>query len=66
MSRAEGVLGIGNAIVDVLAHTDDAFLARHELAKGTMTLIGAERFFRNEQRRARRTNGQSDPHEHAW
>lgn len=35
------VVGIGNAIVDVIAHTDDAFLARHGLAKGAMTLIDA-------------------------
>ena len=35
------VVGIGNAIVDVLAHTDDAFLAEHGLAKGAMTLIDA-------------------------
>ena len=34
------VVGIGNAIVDVLAHADDGFLDRHGLAKGTMTLIG--------------------------
>ncbi|HZD26923.1 MAG TPA: adenosine kinase [Alphaproteobacteria bacterium] len=33
------VTGIGNAIVDVLAHADDAFLAQHGLAKGHMTLI---------------------------
>ncbi len=33
------VLGIGNAIVDVLAQADDAFLERHGLSKGTMTLI---------------------------
>lgn len=33
------VLGIGNAIVDVIAHADDAFLAEHALTKGTMTLI---------------------------
>ena len=33
------VVGIGNAIVDVIAHADDGFLARHGLAKGTMTLI---------------------------
>jgi sugar/nucleoside kinase (ribokinase family) len=33
------VLGIGNAIVDVLAQADDAFLSRHGLSKGTMTLI---------------------------
>ena len=33
------ILGIGNAIVDVIAHTDDAFLDRHDLRKGAMTLI---------------------------
>jgi sugar/nucleoside kinase (ribokinase family) len=37
------VVGIGNAIVDVLAHADDGFLADHGLAKGTMTLIDATR-----------------------
>ena len=37
------VLGIGNAIVDVLSPTDDATIARHELPKGTMTLIDADR-----------------------
>lgn len=35
------VVGIGNAIVDVLAHADDAFLAAYGLNKGTMTLIDA-------------------------
>lgn len=34
-----GVLGIGNAIVDVVAHAEDAFLAGHGLNKGTMALI---------------------------
>ena len=33
------VLAIGNAIVDVLAHVDDAFLAARNIRKGTMTLI---------------------------
>ena len=37
------VAGIGNAIVDVLAHADDARLADLGLAKGVMTLIDAER-----------------------
>ena len=37
------VVGIGNAIVDVLAHADDAFLEREGLAKGTMALIDAAR-----------------------
>jgi fructokinase len=35
------LLGIGNAIVDVLARAEDGFLARHEMAKGGMTLISA-------------------------
>ena len=33
------VLGIGNAIVDVLARVEDSFLARHDLTKGMMRLI---------------------------
>jgi sugar/nucleoside kinase (ribokinase family) len=36
------VLCVGNAIVDVLAHADDAFLKTHALTKGAMTLIDAE------------------------
>ena len=41
-SSTDGVVGIGNAIVDVLAHTDDEFLERFDLTKGSMTLIDAE------------------------
>jgi sugar/nucleoside kinase (ribokinase family) len=37
------VLGIGNAIVDVISQADDAFLIRHDVPKGTMSLIDAER-----------------------
>ncbi len=37
------VVGIGNAIVDVLSHSDEAFLASHGLNKGTMTLIDTDR-----------------------
>lgn len=33
------VAGIGNAIVDVLVHADDALLAQLDLTKGVMTLI---------------------------
>jgi sugar/nucleoside kinase (ribokinase family) len=33
------VVGIGNAIVDVLTQTDDAFLEGEGLAKGAMTLV---------------------------
>ncbi|MEQ8369925.1 MAG: adenosine kinase [Alphaproteobacteria bacterium] len=39
---AYDVLAIGNAIVDVLAQTEEAFLTREGLAKGAMTLIDAE------------------------
>lgn len=37
------VVGIGNAIVDVIAHAEDAFLVREQLVKGTMALIDAAR-----------------------
>jgi len=37
------VVGIGNAIVDVIAHAEEEFLAREGLVKGTMTLIDAAR-----------------------
>src|ERR1700757_4139183 len=37
------VVGIGNAIVDVIAHAEEVFLAREGLVKGTMTLIDAPR-----------------------
>ncbi len=33
------VVGIGNAIVDIIAHADDAFLAAQGMAKGGMALI---------------------------
>lgn len=39
MTQRFDVLGIGNAIVDVLAHADDAFLLENGIAKGAMTLI---------------------------
>ncbi|MBM3518463.1 MAG: adenosine kinase, partial [Alphaproteobacteria bacterium] len=35
------VVGIGNAIVDVIAPADEALLVRHHLAKGSMTLVDA-------------------------
>ena len=37
------VVGLGNAIVDVIAAADDAFLREHQIAKGVMTLIDGER-----------------------
>jgi len=36
------VIGIGNAIVDIVARTDDAFLESEGLAKSAMSLINAE------------------------
>ena len=42
-SAAFDVLGIGNAIVDVISHADDAFLDKHGLVKGSMTLIDERR-----------------------
>ena len=41
--HALDVVGIGNAIVDVLAQADDAFLDAHGLSKGSMTLIDTRR-----------------------
>src|ERR1044072_8719886 len=37
------VLGIGNAIVDVIARADDDFLVGHGMHKGTMALIDETR-----------------------
>jgi sugar/nucleoside kinase (ribokinase family) len=37
------VLGIGNAIVDVIAHAQDDFLVQHGMTKGAMTLIDEAR-----------------------
>ena len=37
------VVGVGNAIVDVLAEVDDDFIHEHGLARGAMTLIDRAR-----------------------
>ncbi len=37
------VVGLGNALVDVISHEDDPFLATHGLQKGSMALIDEER-----------------------
>jgi sugar/nucleoside kinase (ribokinase family) len=43
MSTAQfDVTAIGNAIVDVIAQADDAFLDKHKLPKGAMNLIDTE------------------------
>lgn len=45
--RADGtaldVVGIGNALVDVLTHEDDGFIRDHDLVKGSMTLVDTDR-----------------------
>ena len=38
------VLGVGNAIVDVLCKVDDHFIQDHNLTKGTMKLIDKQEF----------------------
>ncbi len=38
------ILGIGNAIVDVLCRVDDEFLTKNSLTKSTMKLIGEKEF----------------------
>jgi sugar/nucleoside kinase (ribokinase family) len=55
------VLAIGNAIVDVIAATDDAFLAAEQLDKGSMRLIDADEATRLYDRMAagRETSGGS-------
>jgi sugar/nucleoside kinase (ribokinase family) len=43
MSTGElDVVGIGSAIVDVIAHADEAFLEQHGMTKGSMQLIFTE------------------------
>jgi len=37
------VVGLGNAIVDVIAPVEDAFLGKHDLVKGAMMLIDEAR-----------------------
>src|SRR5437868_5093680 len=39
MAHSYDVVGLGNAIVDIIASVDDRFLLNHRIAKGGMTLI---------------------------
>jgi sugar/nucleoside kinase (ribokinase family) len=43
LPEALDVVGIGNALVDVLSHEDDDFIEANGLVKGAMTLIDTER-----------------------
>jgi sugar/nucleoside kinase (ribokinase family) len=37
------VVGVGNALVDVISHAGDDFIEQHDLVKGSMTLVDTER-----------------------
>ncbi len=43
MKKKYQVVGIGNAMVDILSHTDEAFLAANDIEKGIMQLIDTSR-----------------------
>ena len=47
LTNKEGILydvvGVGNALVDMIAMVDDAFLASHDMVKGSMALIETDR-----------------------
>lgn len=42
-SKAVDVFGVGNALVDILALVKDDFIVSHELNRGSMTLVDAEK-----------------------
>ncbi len=37
------MVGVGNALVDVISHAGDEFIHHHELVKGSMTLVDTDR-----------------------
>ncbi len=43
LERPFDVIGIGNAIVDILVKADDSFLKGHSLTKGSMSLVNQEK-----------------------
>jgi len=42
-AKRHDVLGIGNALVDILARADETFLGQHHIAKGAMQLVDEAR-----------------------
>ena len=44
-SHRYDVVGIGNAIVDVISQESEDFVGEHDLVKGAMTLIDADRAY---------------------
>ena len=43
MTKSYKVVGIGNAIIDILAYVDDEFLKKNNIKKGVMNLISFDR-----------------------
>ena len=43
MTKSYKVVGIGNAIIDILAYVDDEFLKKNNIKKGFMNLISSDR-----------------------
>ncbi len=43
VARRFDVVGVGNALVDVISHADDEFIADNDLVKGSMTLVDTDR-----------------------
>src|SRR4051795_4992090 len=62
------VLGIGNALFDVLVKTDEAFLGKHGMTKGSMSLIDEARAAPPHKRhgRAERSLGGAAPSTGTW
>jgi sugar/nucleoside kinase (ribokinase family) len=40
--KYKDIIGIGNAMVDILSYSDEAFLSSHGIVKDGMTLVGSE------------------------
>ena len=61
LSSSYDVIGIGNAIVDVISHENEEFLLRHELVKNSMSLVDADTALSiyNDMRPAIQTSGGS-------
>ncbi|HEY5725923.1 MAG TPA: adenosine kinase, partial [Methylomirabilota bacterium] len=43
MTKAYQVVGIGNALVDVISHIEDSFLSENGVERGIMQLIDRDR-----------------------
>ena len=43
MTKSYKVVGIGNAIIDILAYVDDEFLKKNNIKKGVMNLMSSDR-----------------------